>query len=147
MWEIWGNYLVPKALKVAQSQKNRPIWSHWLLLKSLYGLLMNIARFQLHFQVKQWRMLWQKSARTSGLEKSLSRFVQYWWVHYLSYSILHIWNEGYSVTRFGEFSPLWHNYGSLGQNFEGLFCIWHSEFKNIYFWATFHSFGWPNTLK
>ena len=89
MWEIWGNYLVPKALKVAQSQKNRPIWSHWLLLKSLYGLLMNIARFQLHFQVKQWRMLWQKSARTSGLEKSLSRFVQDWWVHYLSYSILY----------------------------------------------------------
>ena len=28
MWEIWANKLLPKAVKVAQSPINRPIWSH-----------------------------------------------------------------------------------------------------------------------
>ena len=30
MWEIRANKLLPKALKVTQSAKNCPIWSHWL---------------------------------------------------------------------------------------------------------------------
>ena len=27
---MWANYLLPKALKVAQSPINIPIWSHWV---------------------------------------------------------------------------------------------------------------------
>ena len=30
MRKIWANQLLPKAFKVNQNPKNRPIWSHWM---------------------------------------------------------------------------------------------------------------------
>ena len=35
-------------------------------------------------------------------------------------------NQVSSVTRFGEITPLWHNYKRFGQFFEALFSIWHN---------------------
>ena len=32
-----------------------------------------------------------------------------------------------SVTIFGEILPLWQNILRLGQNFDGLFCIWQKK--------------------
>ena len=54
-----------------------------------------------------------------------------------------------SVTRFGEILPLWHNFKSLGQIFEGLFSIWQSFnltlAKMLCYWASFHRCRWPHT--
>ena len=48
----------------------------------------------------------------------------------------------FSVTRFGEILPLWHNFKSIGQIFEGLFSIWqnvdHTVAKMCYNCASFH---------
>ena len=56
-----------------------------------------------------------------------------------------------NVTRFGEISPLWLNFKSLGQIFLGLFSIWqnfdHTVAKMFYYLACFHCCRWPNTLK
>ena len=35
-------------------------------------------------------------------------------------------HDNYSVTTFGDFSPLWQNIQSLGQVFQGLFTIWQN---------------------
>ena len=37
----------------------------------------------------------------------------------------------FSVTRFGEILPLWHNFKSIGQIFEGLFSIWQIIISNF----------------
>ena len=46
------------------------------------------------------------------------------------------------VTRFGEISPLWHNFKSLRQIFESLFIIWQNVYftlaKMLCYWASFH---------
>ena len=34
--------------------------------------------------------------------------------------------QTFSVTRFGEIVPIWYNFKSLGQKFEGLFSIWQN---------------------
>ena len=53
-----------------------------------------------------------------------------------------------SVTRFGEFSPLWQYLINFGQCFESLFCIWKTleptltNFKCH--WANFHWCKRPN---
>ena len=56
-----------------------------------------------------------------------------------------------SVTRFGEISPLWHNFKNLWDIFEGLFCAWENVdpgvAKMFYSWASFNCCGWSNTLK
>ena len=43
-----------------------------------------------------------------------------------------------SVTIFGEISPLWHNFKSLEQIFEGLFCIWQDFYPTL---AKSHALG------
>ena len=57
----------------------------------------------------------------------------------------------FSVTRFGEILPLWHNCKSLGCIFEGSFTIWQNfdptVAKMFYYWASFHHCRWPYALK
>ena len=59
--------------------------------------------------------------------------------------------DEYSVTRFGENSPLWHNFKSIGQNSQGLFSIWQNFDRTLakmfYYLANFHYCRWPNTFK
>ena len=58
---------------------------------------------------------------------------------------------GSSVTRFGEILPLWYNFKSLEQIFEGLFDICQKYkltlAKMLCYWASFHCCRWPHTLK
>ena len=49
-----------------------------------------------------------------------------------------------SVTRLGEFSPLWQNLQSLGQFFEGLFIIWQNFGPTLANWENFRSCKWLN---
>ena len=62
-------------------------------------------------------------------------------------------NEGEfsSVTGLSEILPLWHNFKSLGQSFEGLFSIWKkfdpTVARMFYYWASFQYCRWPKTLK
>ena len=55
-----------------------------------------------------------------------------------------------SVTRFGKISPLWHNFKSLGEIFQGLFSIWQNfdptVGKMFYIWVSFECCRWPNIL-
>ena len=57
----------------------------------------------------------------------------------------------FSVTRFGKISPLWHNFKSLGQFFEGLISIWKkfnlTLAKMLSYRASLHCCRWPQTLK
>ena len=57
----------------------------------------------------------------------------------------------FSVTRFGKISPLWHNFKSLGQFFEGLISIWKkfnlTLAKMLSYRASLHCCRWPHTLK
>ena len=41
-----------------------------------------------------------------------------------------------SVTRFGEISPLWQNFKSLGNFLNGLFSIWQTFVPTLAFYAT-----------
>ena len=56
-----------------------------------------------------------------------------------------------SVTRFGKISPLWRNFWSLLQFFEGLFRIWHNFeemlWSFLYCRAIFHYCKWPKIEK
>ena len=57
----------------------------------------------------------------------------------------------YSVTRFGEILPLWHNFKSVGQIFE--VCLIFRRFlystlaKMLCYYASFHYCRRPNILK
>ena len=42
------------------------------------------------------------------------------------------------MTRFGEISPLWHNFKRFGQIFEGVFSIWQ---KIILLWPNCDAIG------
>ena len=57
----------------------------------------------------------------------------------------------FSVTRFGEILPLWHNFKSIGQIFEGLFSIWQiiilTLAKMLCYWASFHCYRRPDASK
>ena len=56
-----------------------------------------------------------------------------------------------SVTRFGEFSPLWQKFTNIWQIFDSLFLIWqnaeHTSENLWYYWANFHCCKWPNIEK
>ena len=60
---------------------------------------------------------------------------------HLNFAFEIIEQTSYSVTRFLEISPLWHNFKSLGQCFETLFSIWqnfnHTLAKMLCYWTFF----------
>ena len=60
-------------------------------------------------------------------------------------------HDNYSVTTFGDFSPLWQNIQSLGQVFQGLFTIWQNFGPTLVNfvcpWANFRWWKWPNAEK
>ena len=55
-----------------------------------------------------------------------------------------------SMTRFGEISPIWYDFKSLGHLFGGLFSFWQNvdptEAKMFCHWASIHCCRRPNTL-
>ena len=67
MWEIWANLLFPKALKVAQSPINRPIWSHcyWASLFSLEFSLnsLKLSRKRANKSLTTSRAVWPDLAK------------------------------------------------------------------------------------
>ena len=74
----------------------------------------------------------------------------------LSHNLCLIASSGYllhgfcSVTRFGKIMPLWVNFKSLWQYFEGLFRIWnffdHTVAFVFNYWASFHCCRLPNNF-
>ena len=65
MWEIWANKLLPKASKSCPKCRNRPIWSHYHLLKWIWIRFLFFQKQQKIFlsllKIILGKVFWQKS--------------------------------------------------------------------------------------